>query len=151
MTKYISEALKEFEELKNESERRSFLLNNKSRALVTLIYYAYSDHKKCKLSKKDLNEISKKSYSVPTEPIDLCPSNLFLEYKMIPYFFESEHGIAKPRLENFYIAARETLHQDEFKIFDNCLRQKQLAKYMTEKFIRGVFPNLLPKEKTDAE
>lgn len=151
MTVYISELLKEFESIKNKEDRQKLLRQNQSKALNALILYAYNKDKKMKFTSKKIKELLKQDYSVPQEPIDLCPSNLFLEYKRLPYFFEESQSIPEKKLEDFFIIARESLHQDEFEIFLKCLKQNQLCKYMTTNFVEETFPHLLPKKENEGK
>lgn len=145
ITKYIPEILDEISTAKTRDTKKDLIVNSKNNnSFITMIMFAYGD-KLCRLSKGDIKRLLAVKYKEQKViDYDMTFSNLFVEYKKMPFFFDGGVLLKQKKLEQIFLQLREVIHPKEFDVFVKVLQKKNLAKGMTEKLIRETFPKLLP-------
>ena len=140
MTKSISEVLKAANNISNVEERITFLQNNNSNALLTVLKIAFDSTIKWSLPEG----IPHYNASQSTESHGLIHSAAIL--RKIKYFFEGNgfEGMKAMKREQLFIEFLETLDKDDAGLICYIKENKNVPyRKITKSFVRKCFPELL--------
>jgi hypothetical protein len=139
--KNLYEVFDEFEESKTEQERIDVIGRNLSQHLVEALQYAY--HPSYVWKYKELP----KEYKIPDAPPGMAFSNIGKELKKMYLFRDgdpaAERLTDRRRLE-ILLQMLESLEPREMEVIVGIFKKDLGVKGLNYKFIKKVFPNLLP-------